>query len=368
MSIHFDSIKMPKVVKTADGYLRGEVVVSRAGVFKYKNADGSIRGELRHPDDIFKQESLNTLKMIPITNNHPPEFVDASNAHKYQVGYTGEHYDVLNDKVIVSITVTHQDAIDAIMAGKLELSMGYDVDLKEEQGTYKQEKYDFRQLSPKYNHLAIVEKGRAGSEARFRFDQALELVESTDINTNHSQTKKEKNPMSENKNDDLDTSRLDALVAEKELLVEKMTNLQSRLDLADKSWEKTKKELKTEKETKAESVIEQRVLDRVELFLQASPFLQDIEAYIKHTDREIMEATMNSTRTDNIDCSHRDDSHIKGMFETFVATNVPKHPNAVGTFGVLKRHNDMTNQNLSMHDQIAKQLKDNFYETQNGGK
>jgi len=79
---------MPKMLETSEGYLRGEAIVSRAGVFKYRNVDGSIRGELRHPDDVFNNDSLSTLKMIPITIDHPPEFVNASNAHKYQVGYT----------------------------------------------------------------------------------------------------------------------------------------------------------------------------------------------------------------------------------------------------------------------------------------
>ena len=72
-NIRFDSIKLPKMIKTKEGYLRGEAVVSRAGVFKYRNVDGSVRGELRHPDNIFKIDSLETLKMIPITNDHPPE-------------------------------------------------------------------------------------------------------------------------------------------------------------------------------------------------------------------------------------------------------------------------------------------------------
>jgi len=118
-----------------------------------------------------------SLKRIPITNDHPPEFVDSSNVHKYQVGHTGETYDVDNDQIIVSMTVTHQDAIDAIEAGKLELSMGYMVDLKPENGDFKGQHYDARQLAPKYNHLAIVKRGRAGSAARMRIDNESEMVQ-----------------------------------------------------------------------------------------------------------------------------------------------------------------------------------------------
>jgi hypothetical protein len=38
--IRFDSVRLPKMTKTKEGYLRGEAVVSRTGVFKYRNADG----------------------------------------------------------------------------------------------------------------------------------------------------------------------------------------------------------------------------------------------------------------------------------------------------------------------------------------
>jgi hypothetical protein len=104
--IRFDSIPLPKMTRTKEGYLRGQAVVSRAGVFQYMNMDGTIRGELRHPDEIFQKSSLDTLKMIPITNDHPPEFLNANNIAQYQVGYTGETYDVVNDQIILTMTIT----------------------------------------------------------------------------------------------------------------------------------------------------------------------------------------------------------------------------------------------------------------------
>lgn len=376
MSIRFDSIKMPKVVRTPEGYLRGEVVVSRAGVFKYRNNDGTVRGELRHPDEIFKTDSLETLKMIPVTNNHPPEFVSSTNSHKYQVGYTGEHYDVMDDKVVVSMTVTHQDAIDAILGGKLELSMGYDVSLKEESGTYKSEKYDFKQIAPRYNHLAIVEKGRAGSEARFRFDNACEQVEPSNDN-NFKLTKNRNNNMSEDKSNMDDNSRLDAeialnksLTSENKLLQHKLDEALERTKLRDKAYEELSKQYNDELETKASSIIEQKVRDRVELFLNAAPFLNDIESYMKHTDREIMEAAMNAARSDSMDFSSRTDEHVKGMFELFVGANTRRADNGTmnKVFSVIKQRNDTESGGASIHDMIAKRVHDDWYKKQYGDK
>lgn len=321
-SIRFDSLKLPKMRRTKEGFLRGKAVVSRTGVFKYRNVDGSIRGELRHPDNIFKLDSLETLKMIPITNDHPPEFVDASNAHKYQVGYTGEHYDIDNDKVIVSMTITHQDAIDAILAGKLELSLGYTVNLKPEQGQYEGENYDAVQLDPNYNHLALVLRGRAGSIARLRFDGAYELVESK-----HEEAFKQDVFINNTKEFEMtkeNTDRIDTLMSENKQLELRVKNLQLKLDTAES-------ELAKEKALKTDAIIEAKVMDRAELIAKATPFLGQIENLFKKTDREIMEGVINHGRTDNaIDLKERSDDYIKGVFETTVNIVPRQHMDAKG--------------------------------------
>lgn len=53
-----DTFPVPKVQKTDQGFLEGEVVASRTGIFNYYDADGKCRKELRHPDDVLKEDSL----------------------------------------------------------------------------------------------------------------------------------------------------------------------------------------------------------------------------------------------------------------------------------------------------------------------
>jgi hypothetical protein len=363
--IRFDSIKLPKMSVTPEGYLRGEAVVSRAGVFKYRNIDGSIRGELRHPDNIFTKESLDSLKMIPITNDHPPEFVDASNAHKYQVGYTGERYDIDEDKVIVSMTVTHLDAIEAIKRGKLELSLGYGVNLKLEKGEYEGENYDAVQLEPKYNHLALVQRGRAGSVARMRFDNACELIESElsetnkqeDFNnkTNELEMTKETNNRSDN--------RIDALTLENEQLMTKLKSLQGRLDEAESELEK-------EKALKADSIIEARVIDRACLIAKATPFLKDTESLFKKTDREIMETTINTLRGDAICFTERADDYVKGVFETLTAVPPREHMDPRGevvqVIRSLRNNDEEANMNKLPKKAIIENLRNKIFNLKEG--
>lgn len=164
---------------TDEGFLKCDAIVTRTGVFFYKNPDGTIRRELRHPDDVLKEESLQTMKMIPLTNNHPPErLVNAENAKRLSVGYTGENIRPDGSFIYSNFVVTDKETIrDIVETGKRQLSLGYTVDLIDEKGDFEGEMYDFRQTNIRYNHLSIVQSARAGNEARIALDEndAIEI-------------------------------------------------------------------------------------------------------------------------------------------------------------------------------------------------
>lgn len=157
---------------TEEGYIKGRAIVTRCGVFLYKNADGSVRKELRHPDDVKEIESLESMKMIPIVDGHPTErLVDASNAKRLAVGYTGETVEEEYPNIIANMVITDRNVVEKIKDKKKnELSLGYTVDLIPEGGIYHGEPYDFRQTNIRYNHLALVDEARAGPQARIVLD------------------------------------------------------------------------------------------------------------------------------------------------------------------------------------------------------
>lgn len=357
----FDTFQVPKVEKTKEGYLRGKVIASRAGVFEYLNFDGTIRRELRHPDEVFKRNSLDTMKMIPVTDDHPTEFVDSKNAAQLQVGYTGENCDTDGDNIITTITVTHQDVIDKILSGKkVELSLGYEVTLVKKSGNYDGQDYDCVQTNIVYNHLAVVDKGRAGRNARFRFDNAAEL--NTIINNKEKVNMSEDNQNLDTKNFDQELEnkklRIDALIAEKVLLTSQLEEKSSKLDHVEKAWDKTKKELEEEKKVRVDSVIAEQVMDRVALFAQSMPFLKDdLFGYLRHSDREIMVAVLNSNRTDALDFTNQTDDYVKGMFAAFVGTNLKtSNIDTKSVFSVLSKECDVS-ATLTTHDKIMKQMR-----------
>ena len=164
---------------TEEGYVKAKAIVTRCGVFLYKNADGTVRKELRHPDEVLKMDSLESMKMVPVVNGHPPErLVNAENAKRLAVGYTGETVETNMPYVLANLIITDKDMVDDIVSKKKrELSLGYTVDLVEEPGLYYGEPYDFMQTNIRYNHLAVVDQARAGPEARIALDgeDAIEI-------------------------------------------------------------------------------------------------------------------------------------------------------------------------------------------------
>ena len=157
---------------TEEGFVKGRAIVTRCGVFLYKNADGTIRRELRHPDDVMIPESLESIKMIPIVDGHPPErLVTADNAKRLGIGFTGETVEAELPYVIANMVITDKNMVEKIKDKKKnELSLGYTVDLIPMPGTYNGEPYDYRQTNIRYNHLALVDEARAGPEARITLD------------------------------------------------------------------------------------------------------------------------------------------------------------------------------------------------------
>lgn len=156
--------------RTTEGFLKGRSIITNIGVFPYLNADGTIRKELRIPEEVLKMDSLNSILMKPITNEHPNEKVDVDNIKRFQVGFTGSEF--FNDAyhVAADITITDKKAIKEVNDGKRALSAGYELTLEKSPGTWMGIDYDYIQKDIKYNHIAIVDRGRAGDAARMRMD------------------------------------------------------------------------------------------------------------------------------------------------------------------------------------------------------
>ena len=77
--------------RTNEGFLRGRAIVTSIGVFAYKRKDGTVQRELRLPEEVFAFDTLNSMKLKPVTLNHPNELVTSENADRLQVGSLGDN-------------------------------------------------------------------------------------------------------------------------------------------------------------------------------------------------------------------------------------------------------------------------------------
>jgi hypothetical protein len=158
------------VKRRDDGVIAGEAIATRAGVFKYRQPDGTIRAEFRSPAEVFKADSMASAKMVPITDLHPDAFVTPDNAKELSVGFTGENVRADGDNLVVPVNINTAQGIKAVDDGRSELSFGYTCKVDEVAGTWKGEAYTHAQSDIKYNHLALVELARAGHVASLRLD------------------------------------------------------------------------------------------------------------------------------------------------------------------------------------------------------
>lgn len=151
--------------------------IIKTGVFPYLGRQISpdinptqIYNVLRPEDELFKEKTINSFNMLPITIGHallgskdegltPPE-------EKGIEGTTGEHAKRTGDKMTNTIKLYSERIKDEINNGKKELSAGYFCDFMPESGTYQGRHYDYVQRNIDGNHIALVEKGRNGSDVR----------------------------------------------------------------------------------------------------------------------------------------------------------------------------------------------------------
>lgn len=336
---------------TEEGYLKGEAVVTRTGVFKYINKDGTERYELRHPDDVFDQKSLDTLKLIPITNNHPTSCVNSDTASNVMVGMTGETVQVFEDKILSTLTVTDKKTIDVVRSGRQELSLGYKLNRVPEEGVYDGQKYTHRQTDIRYNHLALVDTARAGRSARINFDSVDDtemwvadvLMESEKPTKQINSDKTEKAIITSENEMENSKELIRKLEDENAQLKAEIQSLkQSNNDsAAELEIKELKAELKELKDINLDSIVSDMFKSRLEIYKKAVKVVNlDSDKFTNMdsmSDRDVMVAVIKEF-DDGANFDGLDDSYVKGRFDAMVS-NLDSVEHMATSMEGLKRNN-----------------------------
>lgn len=170
-----DRVSVGDIKETAEGYLVATARVARTGVQQYLASElGDVAAAagfkpndvvrvLRSKKEVFDEASLRTITRLPVTIDHPKEHVTADNWSKLSVGEVGDTYATEPEWVVVNPMIKDAAATKAAKTTHKQVSMGYTANIVE----YGDKAIaDFEQKEIRYNHLALVPKGRAGDQAR----------------------------------------------------------------------------------------------------------------------------------------------------------------------------------------------------------
>lgn len=172
-----DRLTLDAPRRTSDGYMAVRAKAARTGVYQYTgrevdpNNEHGLRDQpsvnvLRDEAAVFDKRAVHSFIGKPITDDHPREAVTASNWRDHGRGVVmGAIRD--GDHLAFDLVLMDAGTISKVEAGKAELSNGYAATL--EFGDFAGpagEKCQARQAAIVGNHVAIVDRGRAGPSCR----------------------------------------------------------------------------------------------------------------------------------------------------------------------------------------------------------
>lgn len=294
--------------------------LTRIGVFTYTREDGTKVRELRHPDEVFAEDSLATLAGATVTDLHPAVPVRPSNWRKFSVGHVAD--DVRRDDKFVAAKLLIQEA-EAVAAverkDRRELSCGYSCKLDETPGEFNGERYDAIQREIRYNHVALGPKGwgRAGAEVALRLDAKGNQIAAGDPPSKH-EAQIMKYTIDGVTYDMGSPEFAQALANRDKRTDEKIATLTTERDTATAKCDAATKE-RDEFKTKLDEAndpkrLDSLVADRVALVTSARRVLGTDAKLDGKTDREIMVETIKHT-DDAFDADGKSDDYVRAYFE-----------------------------------------------------
>lgn len=174
------------LARTPEGFLLClSVPICRTGEQKYRAHELGLSGGdeirvIRPASEVLSAATIASFEGKPICDDHPPRFLDPSNASSFQKGHL-QHVrpgPPLPDgelPLLADLVVTDAALIDKILHGKREVSGGYNTEyFANDDGTV-------TQTQIRGNHVAVVTTGRAGENIAIQDAIQEEKMTSQDV-------------------------------------------------------------------------------------------------------------------------------------------------------------------------------------------
>lgn len=180
-----------KIVDVNDFWLIPDNPMTKIGVFPYLGRQISpelepdkIYNVLRPAEELTRPETLKSLELIPLINDHTMIGTEPGMHPAEEVGVegtTGANVKV-NGKLVTNDLKCYTENIkELISSGKKDLSMGYRCRYELTSGEFEGVHYDAIQRDIIFNHIALVDEGRMGKDVRvmdsFTFDSITDLTQ-----------------------------------------------------------------------------------------------------------------------------------------------------------------------------------------------
>lgn len=273
--------------KLSNGYLKVPGVVARAG-----NVQAYLAKELeltdrkpdeivyvyRPPEEVFSADSLKSYADADVTNDHPNDLVNSKSFKTVSVGHASSDGRATDDDCVeVDLIIKDEEAIKSIEAGKIELSAGYLAEYVSQPGeTQDGQKYEFIQKDIRINHIALVDKARAGKQARLYDSKTtpeekiimkghVTLDSSTVVEVEDASTAK------------LIQNTIDSLRKQSEDSQVKVREVQKVADEEQAKREKAEEDLEEEKKKSSDAALNNRVKEVMSVRQSASKMIKDFK-------------------------------------------------------------------------------------------
>lgn len=309
--------------RTREGYLRADTALMRTGVLDFSGAELGLSGadaERSHGvlfdrDTVFDDRTLASVRMKPVTFGHPSDDVTVDNHASLAVGHVGDDVrEIEGGHMAASMLLTSPAAIAAVERGIEETSIGFYGALAEAEGVHDGQPYSHRMNGPlEVNHVAIVDRGRAGPTVRI-FNQESRQMTDEELKQLVSQAISE-SQKSEDTDRETETQPLDveALAGS---IVSRVTAALAEAAQQTEEGQTEESEDAEDREGEAPDVAK-LAASRAELLVNAAPLLPEDADPNGMSDRQIMVMALAESVSD---ADSRTDDYLRGRLDAVVAS------------------------------------------------